>query len=255
MSPLQPADCEPLFIVGCVRSGTTLVRNLLRRQPNVICPEETHYFRYGEPFGTNAYRNTLMKSKVLDKHREIDGLSPEVFSDILKKSKTRGELLCRHVDQIARLRGLETYKWFDKTPQNIYGLALMMSEFPKARYLHLVRNPLNVVASLKLGKVIHVADVDAACNYWLEAVSIIKNLKQALGPALMELKYEDLTSDPVPAIESLLHFSGLGNRTDIYKPSDTHAENDQYVRVMSREEQERVVDRCGELAATYGYEC
>ena len=39
-------DGPPLFLVGCVRSGTTLTRDLLRRVPGVICPEETHFLRW-----------------------------------------------------------------------------------------------------------------------------------------------------------------------------------------------------------------
>ena len=36
------------------RSGpaTTLTRDLLRRVPNFICPEETHFFRWSEPYRT-----------------------------------------------------------------------------------------------------------------------------------------------------------------------------------------------------------
>ena len=36
---LEMADDQPLFIIGSVRSGTTLTRDLLRRVPNFICPE------------------------------------------------------------------------------------------------------------------------------------------------------------------------------------------------------------------------
>ena len=41
----EMADDRPLFIIGSVRSGTTLTRDLLRRVPDFICPEETHFFR------------------------------------------------------------------------------------------------------------------------------------------------------------------------------------------------------------------
>ena len=49
---LEMADDQPLFIIGSVRSGTTLTRYLLRRVPNFICPEETHFFRWAEPVRT-----------------------------------------------------------------------------------------------------------------------------------------------------------------------------------------------------------
>ena len=254
MPPLRPAQARPLFIVGCVRSGTTLVRDLLRRQPDVICPEETHYFRYGEPFRTNGFDKPLKNGKTLQKHREIDGIPQEAFEEMLSQSCSRGELMCRHVDYMAKARGLHEYRWFDKTPQNVYGLPLIRAEFPKGRFLHLVRNPLNVVASLKLGKVMKVTDTHGACNYWIEAVTIIRMMAPLLKDELLELRYEDVAADPVGNMEKLLDFSELGNRTDLYAPRDAHAERNQYRDVLTDREKDIVIRRCGNLASKYGYE-
>ena len=254
MTPQTPAESEPLFILGCVRSGTTLVRDLLRRQPDVICPEETHYFRYGEPFRTNRSTRELLNGKTLHKHREIDGIAQEAFERMHAAARTRGELLCAHVAAMARARGLTDYRWFDKTPQNVYGLALIRGEFPKARFLHLVRNPLNVVASLKLGKVIKAPDIHGACNYWIEAVTIISQSRPVLGTALLELRYEDIVADPAAGMERILAFSGLGGQTRLYSRKDAHEERNQHREVLDAEERALVRDRCGALAAGYGYD-
>ncbi len=251
---LPAAASQPLFIVGCVRSGTTLVRDLLRRQPDVICPEETHYFRFGEPFRTDSSNHTLLNLPTLKKHRDIDGVSPDDFEKMHGGSYSRGELMYRHVDHMARARGLESYKWFDKTPQNVYGLPLINAEFPEARFLHLVRNPLNVVASLKLGKVMKVPDVHGACNYWIEAVTIVRQMAPLLNGRLLELRYEDITADPVANMQRLLDFSGMGDRMDLYTPQDAHEERNQYLEILSPEEQQVIKDRCAALAVHYGYD-
>lgn len=245
---------DPLFILGCVRSGTTLVRNLLRRVPDTICPEETHYFRYGEPFRTNAFNRPFLKSETLIKHREIDGIPMDDFQRFLKTAHTRGELLSLYVDYMARQRGIKDYRWFDKTPQNVYGLPLIRAEFPNARFLHLVRNPLNVVASLKLGKVMKVSDTDAAINYWLEAVQIVRQMAPVLGPDLLEVKYENFAADPVTGMKQLMHFAGFGDSNDLFSQADAHEERDQFRTVLTSEEQALVAHRCGELAAEYGYD-
>ena len=253
MSRLTPATARPLFILGCVRSGTTLTRDLLRRQPAVICPEETHYFRYGDPIRTGAFNQRLLKAGTLRKHREMDGIPEQEFHKMLTRSRSRAELLCRHVDYMARSRGLDSYRWFDKTPQNVYGLPMIMGEFPKARFLHIVRNPLNVVASLKLGKQMHVSDIYGAINYWIEAVTIIRQMTPALKGALLEIRYEDIVDDPVASMEKVLAFSKLGDQVALYSPSDTHAERNQYPKVLSDKEQGIVRRRCNRLAKIYGY--
>ena len=50
-------------------------------------------------------------------------------------------------------QGVSSGRWFDKTPQNIYGLTLLSAVYPEAKFVCIVRHPLNVVASLKRGKV------------------------------------------------------------------------------------------------------
>ena len=35
----------PLFVIGCPRSGTTLLRLILDSHPRISCGEETHFLR------------------------------------------------------------------------------------------------------------------------------------------------------------------------------------------------------------------
>ena len=67
-------------------------------------------------------------------------------------------------------------RWFDKTPQNVFGLLLLGFDYPESRFVHVYRNPLNVVASLKVGKVMKLDDPVAASNYWRESVAIAESL-------------------------------------------------------------------------------
>lgn len=254
MVSVTTADTPPLFIIGAMRSGTTLVRDLLRRQTNVICPEETHYYRFGEPFRAPGHRNAILGNATLKKHREIDGISQPDFERMVRRSRNRAELMRAHVAYMAEARGLTEYRWFDKSPQNVYGLPLLRAEFPDARFLHLVRNPLNVVASLKLGKVVKIQDLHAACNCWIEAVQIIHSCAPQLGEDLLELRYEDVTTDPVDSMKRLLDFSELGQDMTVYSERDVHPERDQYCKILLPEEQQVVRNRCGPLATLYGYD-
>src|SRR6185369_78712 len=81
--PAPVAQPAPFFILGCVRSGTTMLRDVLRGHPNLACPEETHFFRWASPFGTPEYMKSL-DAPVLRKHREMDGITEAEFKAILK---------------------------------------------------------------------------------------------------------------------------------------------------------------------------
>ncbi len=59
----------PFFLVGCVRSGTTLLCNLLRLHPHLECPEETHIFRWALPFGSHQYLNHFRRPEIMKHHK------------------------------------------------------------------------------------------------------------------------------------------------------------------------------------------
>lgn len=251
----QRADDAPLFIVGCVRSGTTLTRDLLRRVPGVICPEETHFMRWAEPFRTPASLPPLKQNPVLRRHREIDGVSEEVFSDLIKTSRSRAELQRGYVAVFARAKGIAPpYCWIDKTPQNIYGGALILAEFRNARLLHVVRNPLNVVASMVLGRQVSVPDVHGAINYWVEAVQIARTLHRAEPSRVLDLKYEDLVADVPKAMRMVMNYAGLRAPAGVFADAAVHAEQNLWREALGPKDLDSVISRCGPLAKTFGYD-
>jgi hypothetical protein len=198
----------PFFIIGCVRSGTTMLRDVLRCHENLACPEETHFFRWGDPFGTDALNRTLASNAVLKRHRELDGVTEEEFRTMLSECNSRSDLYHRYMRLYISKNKPAATRWFDKTPQNIYGALLIATTMPKAKFIHIVRDPRNVAASLRLGKVVKVESIVGAANYWHESVQIIKGLKRAFPERVHELRYEDFVADPLIHIESILKFLG-----------------------------------------------
>ena len=78
----------PFFIVGSPRSGTTILRNYIKSRTDLICPEETFYYRWTFPFGSNEYFNKL-NSPLQRKHREIDEIDEKVIE--MTSSAAAGE--------------------------------------------------------------------------------------------------------------------------------------------------------------------
>lgn len=173
---------------------------------------------------------------------------------MLARARSRSELLVRHVDYMAKARGLDDYKWFEKTPQHVYGIPLIRSEFPKAQFLHIVRNPMNVVASLLVGKVVKVDDLIGATNYWIEAVKLVDQARPLMDGQLLEIRYEDLVADVPATMGEILTHSKLGDQTELYRVSDAHPERNQFRKVLSKRQKQIVASHCGRLAERYGYD-
>jgi hypothetical protein len=249
------ADDRPLFIVAAVRSGTTLTRDLLRRVPNFICPEETHFFRWAEPFRTPHSYHPHRNNVLLRKHRNIDGVDEASFEAILEISRTKAELQRRYIAAFARAKGVTgPYRWFDKTPQNIYGAALIAQQMPHARFLFLVRNPLNVVASMKLGRQVKVSDLYGACNYWIEAAEIFLTLEAACPERVLCVRYEDLVADIPAVMAAILAHARIAPPPGLFYKKDAHPERDLWRSSLTQTDVQVVRDQCAQRCHRFGYD-
>jgi hypothetical protein len=244
---------EPFFLIGCVRSGTTFLRDVLRRHPNLAAPAETHFYRWADPFGTLSFKRRVQADTVLKRHRKIDGISEELFSTIMSASVSRADLYRRYMRNYRRINKPRAARWFDKTPQNVYGVTMILSEFPRSKLLHIVRNPLDVVASLKRGETMHVPQLVGACNYWREAVEIMQVISKSHPRRVYEVRYEDLTADLPAELSRLFEFLG-----EEYDPTDfsgvpvTPAMHD-HEQLFTPEERAKIARLCTRLAKPYGY--
>ncbi|MEM9704521.1 MAG: sulfotransferase [Pseudomonadota bacterium] len=246
----------PFFIIGCVRSGTTLLRDVIASHPQLFCPNETHFFRYAEAYGTLAYITPFMNRKIFKNHRDLDSISEEQFRDeILLKSHSRGELMRRYADAYLSAQNAPAgARWFDKTPQNVYGAFLIAHQFPEARFIHIVRNPLNVIASLKGSEVMTVKQIVGAANYWLEAAIMMQSLKGLYPDRVFEMRYDQFTADPAPFIQSIFDFIGEDASGVGYKMRKIKPEKNKYKKLLTADDLEFANEICGDMAKAYGFD-
>ena len=244
---------SPFFIVGCVRSGTTLLRNLLRQHPHLLCPEETHFYRWADPFGMPGFMNPIGKWPILQKHRQIDTVDEDWFQQQLSAARSRRDLFQRYGEGFKQAKGASEARIFDKTPQNVYGLPLLLHDFPDAKFIHIVRNPLNVIASLLLGKVVAAPNVVAAANYWVEAVAIVNTCKAMLGDRLLEIRYEDLVASPGDVVAGLCRFVGE-DPEQLRLTQHVHEEKNQFRSTLSEDDMRTASELCGAWASHYQYD-
>jgi len=255
MSPLPPdlPLAPPFFILGCVRSGTTMLRNILRKHPHLACPEETHFFRWSEPFRSPSYRQVIAGNGVLKRHRQLDGITEAEMAEMLEASTSRGDLCRRYMARYVALAKPSAKRWFDKSPQNAYGAAMIASEFPSAKFIHIVRDPVNVVASLRIGKVMKMDDLVGACSYWNEAAANLTLLKRACRGRVLEIRYEKFTADPLAGIQEVLAFIGEPYEAKDFAGVSTSEVKHEDSGILSAEELARVRDICLEGRVRYGY--
>jgi hypothetical protein len=246
---------KPFFIIGCVRSGTTFLRNVLRNHPNLVSPEETHFFRWSDAFGTPQSLRSFSSSTnaVLKKHREMDGVHDLEFNSILQKSISRADLQRRYMQSYLTNNKFGEKRWFDKTPQNVYGSAIIASDFPGSKFVHIIRNPVDVVSSLRIGKIVKIDNLVGACNCWNEAAAIIDVLKRAYPHRVYEVKYENFTSNLLPELEKMLTFLDEDFDSQYFKEVVTKPKEHEHGTLFTPEELRTIKKLCARWSKHYGY--
>ena len=243
----------PFFILGAPRSGTTLLRDLLRQRPDLICAEETMYYRWPSAFGSPDYNAIATRNVVLKKHRVLDNIGEAEFQAMIESSDDRRDLMERHIALLRGKRKSPLAGWFDKSPYNVYGLPLLAAQFPEARLVHIHRHPVEVAASAVAGRLLAKHSLAAAVNVWLEPLTIFDQMKPVIGGRLIELPYRELANSPgrgLAMLESRLGLPPFDYRTRHVNPERGAAN---VRKLFGVEEIEYIERRCAKYMQAYGY--
>ncbi len=215
----EPLD-RPMFIVGCPRSGTTLLQLMLHAHPRIAIPPETrilvHAYNRRRRFGdltVPSNRRRLAEWIATRPRRQFGdlGLDTEAFVErVVAGPGTLGSVIGVIYQMYAERHGKE--RWGDKRPPYIRHIDAITRVFPDAQFIHLIRDPRDCVASLKEMPWFN-GGVPEAVHRWAEAIDLGRRAARRLRPdAYVELRYEDLTTDPRATLERLCAF--LGERFD-----------------------------------------
>lgn len=205
---------ECLFIVGCGRSGNTLLRRLLMENYNIYIPPET-YVLGSQILGYKSGSNMSWPHQVetvlaqLEYHSEfetfgIPSLSPFAIEAKNWPAEKRSfqDLIINLYIWMASLKGLRVEWVGDKTPLNTLNLGLINKAFPRAKFIFMERDPVDVVASY-LNAGIYSSPSDAA-ERWVKSYRAWEKFAK-LKPSsdIIQIKYEDLVSESSRLIEAI----------------------------------------------------
>lgn len=111
-------------------------------------------------------------------------------------------------DHMRSTHGRDDLMWGDKTPLNTQWLSWIDRTFPQARYVEMVRDGVDVVASyVRTGLQ---PSSDAAARRWTSAIKSVERLKAAAPERVLTVRYEELVDAPEGELERVADFLGLG---------------------------------------------
>lgn len=206
---------QPAFVVGCPRSGTTLIQGMLAAHSAVYSPPETHFFSI-------AYRrNALMRAvtwPALNARIALERFLNELGRPDLARRYRVGLFDVRFarafvgaMDELTR--EADKSVWVEKTPRHLHFIGPITQQIPEARFVHVVREGLAVARSL-----FRAADEypglwggrrtpDDCVRRWNHDVQITRRFKDQTGHLVV--RYEEAVNAPEQTARRMCEFLGV----------------------------------------------
>lgn len=222
---------QMLFVIGSGRSGTTLANSLLGALPGMACfPRLAAFDPRFTPVASYLARYTSRPAWLLRDSSEIVNVLREagITYDLVSSSlcpvgaesleAIRPELLQHRVHQLLRWRGVSTAVL--KNTLNVARVGLLSAAFPEARFIHIVRDPADVVRSLErvefwmtmplwwdgrtVSQYMHdegVSSARLAARHWARQVhTVLESTHGIESHRIATFTYREMTSAPAEAL-------------------------------------------------------
>lgn len=232
---------RPIFVCGVHRSGTTLVQNLMdgHRQLCVLPSEGTFYTNQEQKLSrlpTDSWAQYLgaewlrrMANPINQAPYFLLGMSDETSSpyvdfaryvlawwDVLPhQAHTQWPHSAIILAYASVTNNLKAKHWVDKTPTNERFLNRIWGEFPEAKIVHVVREPIATLTSRKMME--PTITLRNALSYLKVSYQIATNEKIVNDSHFHLLRYEELCDDPDETLVDLAGFLQIENTDSLRK--------------------------------------
>lgn len=207
-------DAEPVFVVGMNGSGTTMLLDSLGRHPSLYAfPEETlliphlieTYGRFGDLAMDGNFRRLWDEVRRWTVYCECNhGHPPPLPDDWRTYSRDPATILDAIFSYFAARE--QKTRWCEKTPQHAQHMESLAGIFPRARFIHVIRDGRDCAASFNRR---WRRTPDLTMYRWKNVVRDGQTQGARLGTArYLAVRYEDLTREPEPGLRSICEFLG-----------------------------------------------
>jgi hypothetical protein len=219
----RPIGRNPyLFVVGCPRSGTTLLQRMLDNHPILAVANDTHFIPRvidGLPPDVDPPLNPELVERVRTYKRFYRMELPDAaVYEAAKKCGTYREFVGSLYSELGRLRGKPLAG--EKTPDYVRRLPFLHALFPRTKTIHIIRDGRDVALSALEwaredrgpGRLeLWWEEPVAVCALWWRwQVGMGRRDGKELGPDLYrEVTYEDLAAHPEAVLRDLTNFLDL----------------------------------------------
>jgi tetratricopeptide (TPR) repeat protein len=189
-------ESAPIFIIGQPRTGTTLVDRIISSHSLVHSA--------GEPL------QLAMSLRAITGSRTKEFISAELINN--SKNVTGAELAESYLSGLANLRGTTPY-FIDKFPMNFMLVGFILKAFPKAKIIHVTRNPVDTCFAVfkQLFEEVyqHSYDQCEMAEHFVMYRNLMDHWHNIMPGKIFDVAYENVVADNEGQARSLIQFLGL----------------------------------------------
>lgn len=201
---------------------------MLNRHSLIAIPEETWYFPQLAKELPEILKGDDWRNRVATRVLQLNSLHfPDLEVHMLENALANTER--SNVPDIIAVVNREFMlrqgkkRWGDKTPGYVRDLKFIKQIFPQAKIIHLVRDGRDVVPSIlrywSVGP--QTNDFVETAFYWKKHVlSGLKDGSRTFGSNYIELRYEDLVTQPEYTVRRICDFIGEGFESEMLASSN-----------------------------------
>ncbi len=205
-----------MFVIGCSRSGTTLLYHMLlssgnfavyRMESMIFTLLEPRFRPLSKPRNKRGMLDAWYKTRLYTR----SGLEPsEIEPRIMAECQNGGDFLRIIMEEMCRKQGVE--RWAETTPEHLLYIRRIKETIPAALVVHVIRDGRDVALSWEKLRQIRCLPWDrkraamAAGIYWEWIVNKGRQAGRALGADYVEVHYEDLVRKPAEVLKNLEPF-------------------------------------------------
>lgn len=197
-SALASPEETPIFLIGFLRSGTTLLEQVLDSHPRLQALNE------------KPMAEVMEDAFCVMTRGKPDALAELSEEQIAGLRQVYWREATRHGDRQANTLLV------DKQPFNIIRVPLLWRVFPRARFILTIRHPCDVVLGCLMQKFGHnnlmsaFANLESIAELYSRVMNAWLEYAQRLPLCWQRIRYEDLITNFEPETRTLLEFLGVG---------------------------------------------
>lgn len=224
---IEDNKISPIFIIGLPRSGSTLMESILTSGKKKI-------FSYGE---THVFNMSILEQ-----------IGPEIFKTNFNIDNFEFQIDIKELNESITGRYLQfnqdTKKnseiFIDKSLENFFNIEMILNIFPRAKFLHTFRNPLDSIISIyqsMLPELSWVHTIENILIYLNNYYEVLNYFKSKYPGIIMDINLEKFTKNNEEMAKEIYKFCDLNwdrETLDFYKRDDLHSKTLSFQQIRKK---------------------